>query len=284
VAGVLAYLYLRHSFAGVAGAAPGKHLPSILKMLFPAGLVFAALLGFLSVSYQGCNRTTYTEIVESRNYLIAKNHEQLSAILFYIVLAVLLWNLVALLILRSAQRGKNGSSSIANSVPPRRIVLTGFMGSGKSTIGPLLAARLGWSFLDVDDVIEAEAGTTIAEIFARHGEAAFRKREQETIARLATGDALVLALGGGAIEHEATRALLLTAPGTLLVHLEVELATTLQRCRGTEQTRPILADQANLAARYQRRLPLYRTAHVSIPVDALLPQEVVDRILSESGR
>jgi shikimate kinase len=162
---------------------------------------------------------------------------------------------------------------------PRRIVLTGFMGSGKTTVGPLIAARLGWSFVDVDDAIEAEAGTTIAEIFARHGEAVFREREHAAIARLAAGDALVLALGGGAIENPATRALLLTAPGTLLVHLEVELATTLARCRGTEHVRPILADQANLASRYQRRLPLYRTAHVSIPVDALTPDEVVDAVL-----
>ena len=165
------------------------------------------------------------------------------------------------------------------AIPPRRIVLTGFMGSGKSTVGPLLAARLGWKFLDVDDAIEAEAGATIAELFARHGEAAFRDREQATIARLCAGEALVLALGGGAIEHAGTRALLLTAPGTLLVHLEVELATTLARCRGTEHTRPILADQANLASRYARRLPLYRTAHVSIPVDALTPAEAVDAIL-----
>jgi shikimate kinase len=167
----------------------------------------------------------------------------------------------------------------APAAPPRRIVLTGFMGSGKSTIGPLVAGRLGWSFLDVDDVIEAEAGATIAELFARHGEAPFRDREHATIARLAAGDALVLALGGGAIEHPATRSLLLNTPGTLLVHLEVELATTLTRCRGTEHTRPILADQANLASRYQRRLPLYRTAHLSIPVDALTPDEVVDAIL-----
>jgi len=167
----------------------------------------------------------------------------------------------------------------SSATPPRRIVLTGFMGSGKSTVGPLVAARLGWSFLDVDDVIEAEAGATIAELFARHGEAEFRQREHAAIARLATGDGLVLALGGGAIEHAATRALLLTAPGTLLVHLEVELATTLARCRGTEHTRPILADQANLASRYARRLPLYRTAHVSIPVDALTPDQVVDAIL-----
>jgi shikimate kinase len=166
-----------------------------------------------------------------------------------------------------------------SEAPPRRIVLTGFMGSGKTTVGPLLAARLGWSFVDVDDVIEAEAGATIAELFARHGEGLFRDREHATIARLAARDALVLALGGGAIEHLATRSLLVTTPGTLLVHLEVELATTLARCRGTEQLRPILADQANLASRYQHRLPLYRTAHVSIPVDSLTPRQVVDAIL-----
>jgi shikimate kinase len=176
----------------------------------------------------------------------------------------------------------SGLSSL-QAPPPRRIVLTGFMGSGKSTVGPLLAARLGWSFIDVDDVIEAEAGSTIAEIFSRHGEAVFRKQEYETIARLAAGDALVLALGGGAIEHEATRTLLLATPSTRLVHLEVELATTLKRCQGTEQTRPILADQANLDARYQRRLPLYRMAHVSIPVDALFPEQVVEQILSATG-
>jgi shikimate kinase len=167
----------------------------------------------------------------------------------------------------------------SNSAAPRRIVLTGFMGSGKTTLGPLLAARLGWSFIDVDDVIEAEAGVTIAELFARHGEAAFRERERATIARLAAADAIVLALGGGAIEHEATRALLLAAPETLLVHLHVELATTLKRCQGTEKSRPILADHVNLAARYQRRLPLYRTARVSIAVDALTPDEAVNAIL-----
>jgi shikimate kinase len=170
-------------------------------------------------------------------------------------------------------------SKSATAAAPRRIILTGFMGSGKSTVGPLVAARLGWRFIDVDDVIEAESGATIAEFFARHGEAAFRELERATIARLSAGDALVLALGGGAIEHPATRALLLTIPGTHLVHLEVQLATTLARCRGTEHARPILADQANLESRYQRRLPLYRMAHVSIAVDQLTPGEAVEAIL-----
>lgn len=153
------------------------------------------------------------------------------------------------------------------------------MGSGKSTVGPLVARRLGWRFVDVDDVIVADSGMAIADYFARHGEAAFRAREHATIARLAEESLVVLALGGGAIENAITRELLLNSPGTLLIHLEVELATTLARCRGTESTRPILADQANLAARYARRLPLYRTAHVTITADALTPEQVVDAVL-----
>jgi shikimate kinase len=165
----------------------------------------------------------------------------------------------------------------------RRIVLTGFMGSGKTTVGPLVARRLGWRFVDVDDVIEADTAATIAEIFDRDGEASFREREHKTIARLVADDALVLALGGGAIERAETRNLLLTAPDTILVHLEVKLATTLARCQGTEHTRPVLADQANLAIRYQRRLPLYRTAHVSIPVDKLTPEQVAIAILAKAG-
>ena len=105
-AGVLVYLYLRRPFAGVADSAPGNHLPALLKRLLPCGLIFPALLGFLSVSYQGCGKS-YADIVASREYLVAKNHEQLSEILFYIAVAILFWNLIALLILRSAQHGKH---------------------------------------------------------------------------------------------------------------------------------------------------------------------------------
>ncbi|HEX8713827.1 MAG TPA: shikimate kinase, partial [Terracidiphilus sp.] len=132
-------------------------------------------------------------------------------------------------------------------------------------------------------VIEAETGLRIAEIFARNGEPAFRTIEHETIARLAAEDGLVLALGGGAIETAETRELLNNAAGTLLVHLDVELATTLARCGGTEQSRPVLADQANLAERYQRRLPLFRSAHLSVATDALTPEQVVDTVLQAIG-
>lgn len=166
----------------------------------------------------------------------------------------------------------------SNRAPVRRIVLTGFMGSGKSTVGPLLAERLGWRFEDADDAIVAETGMPITEFFARHGEPAFRQRERDTIARLASEDALVLALGGGAIEDEGTRELLLTGAGTLLVHLEVSLETARARCGGTEHTRPVLADEARLAARYERRLPLYRQAHLTVVVDEVTAEQVAERV------
>ncbi len=161
----------------------------------------------------------------------------------------------------------------------RRIVLTGFMGSGKSTVGPIVAERLGWTFVDVDDVIAAEAGTTIPEIFNREGESAFRQRERTAILKLSGSVELVMALGGGAIEDAATRALLITSPDTLLVHLEVRLETTLARCKGTAHLRPVLADEANLKERYERRQPLYRMAHVTIVVDARTPDEVAEAII-----
>jgi shikimate kinase len=170
--------------------------------------------------------------------------------------------------------------SLQTPTTPVRIVLTGFMGSGKSTVGPLIADRLGWRFIDVDDVIEEDAGITIAQIFAQQGESAFRDLEHHTVARLVSGENLVLALGGGAIEREDTRNFLLTTPGTLLVHLEVEFETTLARCAGTEDTRPVLADNANLAARYERRMPLYRTAHVSIFADNKTPHEVAEAVVA----
>ena len=167
----------------------------------------------------------------------------------------------------------------SRSSATRRIVLTGFMGSGKTTVGPLVAQRLGWTFVDVDDVIAAEAGATIPEIFRSEGETAFRQRERAAILKLSGDDGLVMALGGGAMEDAVTRERLLTTPETLLVHLEVKLETTLARCKGTEHLRPVLADEANLKERYERRLPLYRMAHVTIQVDALTPDEVAESIV-----
>jgi shikimate kinase len=178
-------------------------------------------------------------------------------------------------------------SQASSSTAPRLIVLTGFMGVGKSTVGRLLAQQLDWRFVDADDEIEAEAGASIAAIFTRNGEPWFRELEHQTIRRLAASDRasgrLVLALGGGAIEDHRTRSLLLEAEATRLIHLEASLETVLLRCQGTETLRPVLQDQANLESRYQRRLPLYRQSHLTIAVDSLSPEAVVAAVLAQIG-
>ena len=92
--------------------------------------------------------------------------------------------------------------------PVERVVLIGFMGAGKSTLGPILADRLGWRFIDADLELESEAGTTIADLFNALGEPAFRQLEANIVARLLSRSNAVLALGGGAVEAETTRSLL----------------------------------------------------------------------------
>jgi|SRR5277367_1007335 len=174
--------------------------------------------------------------------------------------------------------------SLNDSVDPvELIVLTGFMGAGKTTVGLLLARTLAWRFVDADTEIEAAAGATIAQLFAERGEPWFRQLEHETICRLLSQDSpsgpLILALGGGAIEDERTRCLLLASKATRLVHLEASLETVLRRCQGTGSLRPVLQDKLNLENRYLQRLPLYRQSHLTIAVDTLRPDAVVRAIL-----
>jgi shikimate kinase len=183
-----------------------------------------------------------------------------------------------------AQNADSGTAAVpepSKAIPaPKRVVLTGFMGSGKSTIGRLLARELGWRFYDIDNEIEAAAKTTIAEIFRTQGEPAFRELEHQTVRHFLGFDNLVLALGGGSIEDARTRALLFETEGTCLIHLEASLDTILKRCKGTESLRPVLADKPNLALRYDQRLPLYRQAHINLPVDSLTTLMVVQELLT----
>jgi shikimate kinase len=162
-----------------------------------------------------------------------------------------------------------------------RIVLIGFMGAGKSTVGALLARQLQWQFLDVDAVLEERAGTTIAEIFSGQGESAFRKMEAETVHDLLHGRHLVLALGGGAVETETTRSALLSAPETYVVFLEAPLEVMIARCE--EQpgaaVRPVLRDRERLKARFEARLPHYRRAHFVIETATLTPADTAGKIV-----
>jgi shikimate kinase len=163
----------------------------------------------------------------------------------------------------------------------RRIVLTGFMGAGKSTVGALLAERLGWRFLDSDTVIEARMGTTVAEIFSRHGEEAFRRLETETICDHCSVERLVLALGGGAVESSPIREALAGLDQTCVVFLDAPLEVMVARCiaQPGAAERPVLADRERLSARLTARLPHYREAHLTVPTADLTPDAVVEIIL-----
>ncbi len=164
--------------------------------------------------------------------------------------------------------------------PVRRVVLTGFMGAGKSTVGRLLAPELGWSFFDVDAVLAERERLSVAEIFSKHGEAHFRGLESSLIEALLRTDASVIALGGGAMEHARTRSLLAETPHTLLVHLQTSLMTSIHRCAAEAgaAVRPVLNDREALAARYAARQPLYAMAHLSVSAEDLHPLEIVARI------
>ena len=176
-------------------------------------------------------------------------------------------------------------TATAPSITPTadRIVLTGFMGAGKSTVGRLLADVLGWEFLDVDTLIEQRSGTSIADVFALHGEAVFRRRESAAIARALGTHRAVIALGGGAPEELTNRLLLEQTPGTAVVFLDAPFATLFDRCVLQEHAaiRPVLQDPVAAADRFRRRTPHYvRCAHHRIVTEDLSPQETARAILN----
>jgi shikimate kinase len=161
-----------------------------------------------------------------------------------------------------------------------RIVLVGFMGAGKSTVGPLLAQRLRWQFMDADTVLEQRLHATIAEIFVHEGEAAFRSLEAELIGELLQKNHLVLSLGGGAIETESTRAALLSAPETCVIFLEAPLEIMIARCeqQAGAAIRPVLQDRERLRSRFEARLPHYRNAHLVVQTASFTPAETAASI------
>ena len=161
-----------------------------------------------------------------------------------------------------------------------RVVLTGLMGAGKSTVGRLLAPLLGWQFFDADAVLTSRAEASIAELFERHGEPHFRGLEAALIAELLDVPSAVIALGGGAIEHAQTRQLIGGARQTLLVYLKTSLATSVERCVAETDgaIRPVLRDRAALETRFLQRQPLYETAHLVVTTENATPAEIAQRI------
>jgi shikimate kinase len=165
---------------------------------------------------------------------------------------------------------------------PSPVLLVGFMGSGKSTVGRRLAQRLGWYFVDLDDRIESVAGASIPEIFARRGEADFREIEQQQLAAClaeAAGDRrTVLALGGGTFAQLANVELIQRSGG-IVVFLDVNVEELLLRC-AQMTNRPLFRDERSFRELYEYRLPYYRAAHITVAAGGSAPEQVVDAIVS----
>jgi shikimate kinase len=162
----------------------------------------------------------------------------------------------------------------------RPVTLVGLMGSGKSSIGKRLAARLNLPFVDADTAIEEAAGMTISEMFERFGEAHFRDGERRVIARLIDGTPKVIATGGGAFMNDETRALILER--TLSVWLDADVATLVDRVR-RRGSRPLLKGKdpgAVLTALAAIRGPVYAQARIRVASRPGPHHETVDAIVA----
>jgi shikimate kinase len=159
-------------------------------------------------------------------------------------------------------------------------VLVGPPGAGKTTVGTLLAERLGVPFADSDALVEAAAGRAISDIFLTDGEPVFRALERDAVAAALADHDGVLALGGGAVMTEGVREVL---DGHPVVFLGVGLAVGVRRV-GLSTARPLLAGvnpRATFSALLQERLPVYRSvARHEVATDNVSPDEVVDAVLA----
>jgi len=163
---------------------------------------------------------------------------------------------------------------------PRRVLLVGFMGSGKSTVGRVLAAELGWCFSDFDDAVESEVGAPIPEIFAQRGEAFFRKVEDRVARRLLERDRIVLASGGGWPVREGRMDRL--PAETLSVWLRVSPEEAVRRARADEGERPLLAgDDPVERARdlLEERAPEYGKAALILDSESAPPRGLARTIV-----
>lgn len=162
----------------------------------------------------------------------------------------------------------------------RQVFLLGFMGCGKTTVGRLLAERLGWAFVDVDQELERRQGRTIRQIFDTEGEPYFRGIERELLEEILRRDeqeSAVVALGGGTFAQPENVARI-RAQGGITIWLACPLEELRRRCRGLNN-RPLFRDPGSFEQLYLQRLPYYQQADFQVDADRRDPQRVVEEIL-----
>jgi shikimate kinase / 3-dehydroquinate synthase len=162
------------------------------------------------------------------------------------------------------------------------IVLVGFMGAGKTTVGRLLADSLNDSFVDADDEIEERAGASIPDIFEAHGEHGFRALERDVVDELLAGNGGVVGLGGGALGEDGTRRSLASRDNTTVVYLDVAHDEALRRI-GPAKDRPMLALSDSRLLHDSRRAVYESVADITVSTDGRSPQEVAIEILAALG-
>lgn len=167
------------------------------------------------------------------------------------------------------------SVSVSVSGGPGRVVLVGFMGAGKTTVGRLLAQRLGWDFCDLDQHLEARTGQAVAEMFASRGETAFREEERQAAESLLERSRCVVATGGGAWHQPATRELL--SRDSVVVWLRADLPTVLQRVPD-DPARPLARDRARMGALFAEREPSYRLADLTVETRDRSPHDIAEQV------
>lgn len=175
------------------------------------------------------------------------------------------------------------------STPPaavRAVVLVGFMGAGKTSVGRFLSRRLGWAFEDLDDRVEAREGRRIGEIFRDSGEAEFRRAEhralREALAEIETGGARVLAVGGGAFV-QAENASLLDRAETPTVFLDAPVEELWQRCVADAVHRPLGRKEDEFRALYEVRRPRYLQARLRVDTWSREIERIVDEVVYSLG-
>jgi len=158
------------------------------------------------------------------------------------------------------------------------IVLVGFMGTGKTTVGLHLEKKTGFPLIDMDQLIEQEAGISISQIFATQGEAHFRSLERAMTKKLATQTNHIISTGGGVVLNPDN--LTDFASNGLVVCLSASPETILNRVRN-DQTRPLLAGDKEQQIRdlLQRRQPLYDAIPFQVATDSRTPEQIAESIL-----